>query len=130
MGKQIFVVDDNEFLLTLFQKFLSKENYEVCTFCNPMELACIKSNKISPSCSVKECCAHAMITDFNMPNMNGIELIDCLKRKKCKIKNIAVMTAYPENAEALNPDSQNNIRFFNKPFNLEAILDWLNECES
>ena len=129
MSRRIFVIDDNEVILELFRNFLKDEDYEVCTFPNPMELVCFKSGTNSECCDADKCCAHAVFTDCNMPGMNGLEFIKHLKNKKCKIKNVGLMTAYPENFLALDSDLYKNIQFFQKPFTVDEVLSWLKMCE-
>ena len=62
--KCILVVDDDTDYLRLFNNFLLQEGFSVkCAISGDNALSILKDSTI-----------HLMITDLNMPNMNGIEL--------------------------------------------------------
>lgn len=70
--KQIFVVDDNEDLREEF-KALLKNDYEVFCFCDGSEAW--------EEINGKNHLPHLLLTDWKMPKMNGLNLIELVKSK-------------------------------------------------
>ncbi len=66
--------------------------------------------------------ADAIITDFNMPGMNGAELTAVARHKKPDMP-IMIMTA---NTDGVPKDHLAN-KVIEKPFHINVIIDWLNE---
>lgn len=63
-----------------------------------------------------------------MPGMNGLQFIELLKKRNCRIKKIALMSGY------INDISQfedfvidKKLKFFQKPFVLSDVKQWLEE---
>lgn len=110
-GKSVLIVDDNEHVRKLFLDFVSSNGYEVITACNGREALDILEDK---SFSL-------LITDLNMPEMDGIELV-------VKIRNIDIslpiigMSSDDKESEFLRAGTD---YFLSKPFrihHLEFIL--------
>lgn len=75
-NKKLLVVDDSVIVRTLTKNILSLEGFNVETVFNPIE-AFKKLNQSHYD---------AIITDLDMPEMNGFEFIEKLKRDKLKSK--------------------------------------------
>lgn len=63
-----------------------------------------------------------------MPNVSGLDMVEKLLENGCKIKNIAFISGSwtdEEYARALDL----GCRVFEKPFKLEQIGEWLDQCE-
>lgn len=110
-GKRVLIVDDNEHVRKLLLDFVSSNGYEVITACNGREALDILEDK---SFSL-------LITDLNMPEMDGIELV-------VKIRNIDIslpiigMSSDDKESEFLRAGTD---YFLSKPFrihHLEFIL--------
>jgi YesN/AraC family two-component response regulator len=100
----------------------------VLTCNNPA--ACHVYDNHSGSCIKQSQCSDILITDFKMPRMSGIELLQAQFLRDCKLdkKNKAVISGQidNENKKAIN---KLGCAFFRKPFELSELSDWLNECE-
>lgn len=123
-----FVFDDSEELRSLISSILETRGYEVLSFSepthSPIYLAC------ECQCSRDNPCGDIFITDINMPNMTGLEFIENQLRNGCKaiLQNKAVMSGGWTEAE-LEQAGKLGCQIFNKPFRLEELIRWLDECE-
>jgi PAS domain S-box-containing protein len=70
-GKSILLVDDSEELLRVLSIFLERAGAEVCVSTNPFDI--LESIKADPDAW------DLLITDFDMPGMNGAELARAVK---------------------------------------------------
>lgn len=114
----IMYVDDEEINLFLFEATFSKK-YKVIT-------ATSGQNGLE---KLKECHkdVRVVISDMNMPEMNGIQFIGEASKKYPGI-NFFILTGYSYNEEIDEAIKANLVqKFFSKPFNEreleEAILD-------
>jgi len=126
---RVIIFDDEVFILNMLKDFFLMRGYEVLTYSDPTSI-CPISGKAGDLCSSHDRCCDVMITDFSMPGVSGVELLERQSRKGCKldIRNKAVISGYI--------DDQNRTRvrqlgctFFQKPFNLHALMEWLAGCE-
>ena len=79
------MVDDEKDILDLFSEYLSSNGYNVISFNNPI-YALEYFNQNITNCSL-------VITDYNMPQMSGIDFIKKIREKKNtdrKIKTIII----------------------------------------
>ena len=115
---KILYVDDEEMNLTLF-KMIFKEKYDIVLAQNAITaLELLESHTDTV----------IVITDMNMPQMNGIEFIKIAKEKFPKIK-FYILTGYEINDEIDEALKEKLIlKYFRKPFNFEEIDQTL--CET
>ena len=74
-NKVILLVDDEKDILNLFCESLQNYGYQAISFDNPLEaLNYIENNNNISNCSL-------IITDYKMPQMNGIEFIKRIREK-------------------------------------------------
>lgn len=124
---RVIVFEDDVTMSALFKKVLQGYGCDVQTFLDPT--ACPVYRNPECACPMQTPCADVVITDFNMPNMNGIELLRLQRNRGCKAldANKALMSAIT------TPQQQREIEtlgchFFRKPFRLSEVKQWLNEC--
>ncbi len=126
---RVIIFDDEVFILNMLKDFFLMRGYEVLSYNDPTSI-CPISGKGGDLCSTHVRCCDVMITDFCMPGVNGVDLLEYQSRKGCKldIRNKAVISGFI--------DDQNRMRvlklgctFFQKPFNLHALMEWLAGCE-
>jgi len=110
--KRIMIVDDEIDILNLLKDFFTGTGYEVLTFDSPK--AALKSFIEIPFPIV--------LTDLNMPEMHGLELIRQMKQITSDIK-IIVLTGYGQKEEVVEALRLGVTDFIDKPIKLKAIKD-------
>lgn len=125
--KRAIVIDDDKSLRTAISSILKKRGYEVHASSEP-SLCPIYLDRVCP-CPVEHACTNIIIIDVNLPNMTGLEFIESQKRHGCKVDNIAVMSAVWKEAELKSFESF-GCKIFTKPFKMDELTNWLDECES
>lgn len=124
---RVIIYDDDVFVLNMLKDFLTRRGYEVLGFNEPV--ICPIYEKLAACCENAHPCADITISDFKMPRMNGIQLLEYQSERHCKIdiKNKAIISAYIDN-ENLKIIEEMGCAFFNKPFSLAEISGWLDGC--
>jgi DNA-binding response OmpR family regulator len=123
---RIMIFDDDPFILQILGNYFSNMDFEVQPF--PEPVSCCPCESIG-SCSSP--CADIVITDFRMPELNGIDLLYCQRQCGCtiSIENIAIVSGnMPE--EHLPDAYEVAGMFFQKPFSLAELGAWAKECIS
>ena len=112
MTGKILVVDDEKDMLTLLQRIISEgSEYTVTSRSDPVNaLEIFKKDRFD-----------LVIADLNMPGMNGIELLEAIKRT-CPETAVVMMTAYGTIETAVEAIQKGAFDFITKPFKQERIL--------
>jgi two-component system response regulator AtoC len=108
--KRIMIVDDEISILNLLKDFFERSDYEVLVFDSPK--SALKTFKETPFPIV--------LTDLNMPEMHGLELIRQMKKITSDIK-IIVLTGYGEKEEVVEALRLGVSDFIDKPIELRTI---------
>jgi len=126
--RRVIVIDDEPIIISMFKFFFSRRNYEVFPYAEPM--TCSTFNGGFDECVMKAPCADVLVTDFNLPGMNGLDLLRKQLESGCKvpIKNKAVISAYVDEDTA-EKIKELGYAYFEKPIDLDAFSEWLVECE-
>ena len=113
--KKIVIVDDNETQLKLLELLLNQRGFQPISFLDPLKaLEHIKINK-----------ADLLITDFNMPNMNGVELIREVKKINPYMQT-AIVSAFSDETVNLQIDCDGlNSPLLHKPFDALAFQEFM-----
>ena len=107
----ILVVDDDAGIRENIADLLSSENYEVVSAANADEaMRVLESQRID-----------LLLTDFQMPGRNGVELIEAARRANHQVPAI-LMTAYLYVFEQLDERRREGITLLRKPFDADEIL--------
>ena len=115
---KIAVVEDDEFLLNKISKVLKREIMSVYTFKNPLE-ALNEIPKINPD---------IIISDINMPHINGIDLYKSLKERKIDIP-IILASAFSEPEYFIEAIKLKVKNFLVKPIDLDDLIQELKVFE-
>ncbi len=108
--KKILVVDDEENTRIALTRLLCHEGYEVKTASNGIEAMNI----------LRACPAELIITDLNMPEMNGLTFLRELNREY-PTSNVIMITAYGEVESYLEALNLGAFEYLNKPLRLEEL---------
>jgi hypothetical protein len=114
-------------LLALLSFHFDKWGYEVFSHQSP--LVCL-FNGSAGSCKSLASCADLMISDFEMPQITGIELYQLQEQRGCRVdrKMKAIMSGNTDGT-FLRQCKDLGYRFFEKPFYSSEIYSWVSECE-
>jgi DNA-binding NtrC family response regulator len=126
--KRALIFDDDVFILKLLKQVLLRMDYEVFTYNEPT--VCPIYEKNAEHCNQKAPCADILITDFEMPKMNGIELLRHQSKRGCPL-NLRNKTVISGNDSIGNDETikQLGVSFFRKPINIGELRKWAEECE-
>ena len=125
---RIIVVDDHKQTLDMMERWLSRDGNEVIPFNEPMR--CPLNAEDTNECFKETKCADIYLTDFEMPKINGLELLKRQAEIGCKldIRNKAVISGSMDD-ELKSKVRKMGYRFFDKPIDLSEVKAWLKECE-
>lgn len=112
MAEKILIVDDEPDMLKLLSMIIrEKTPYDVMTTNNPMEALVL----------TKQGGFNLVIADLKMPGLDGIELLDAIRRMDEDIP-VIIITAYGTVESALETLQKGAFDFITKPFRKEQIL--------
>ena len=124
---KILVVDDDPTICEMLNILLSTKGHQVSTYLDPTATPIMQERETN--CSRGCHCADAMLIDYFMPNMNGLEFLKLLEERGCSAVrgNKAMITAY-DTGELRQELEQLGIKCFHKPFKLLELNQWLEDC--
>jgi len=110
--KTVLVVDDEEDMLWMLQRNLNKgmSGVEILAAKSGDEALAILSDKS----------VNLVITDINMPGMNGLDLLIEINNRYPQT-GVIIMTAYPSNAYKNEAMMSGSLRFIEKPFDINDM---------
>jgi two-component system NtrC family response regulator len=106
----ILIVDDEKNYLVILEALLAPEGYEVITEVNALNALRL----------VKETDFDLVITDMKMPKMDGIELLDEVKKIDSELP-VIIMTAYGTIEMAVEAMKKRAYDYITKPFRNEEL---------
>ncbi|MBI4971686.1 MAG: response regulator [Candidatus Omnitrophica bacterium] len=108
---RLLIADDETGMRDLLSFELSTQGYQVSTAKNGFEaLECVKKEKF-----------HLMITDVKMPKMDGITLLESVKKIDPYLE-VVVLTAFGDVETAVKAMKIGAYDFLLKPFNLDEVF--------
>ena len=116
-SERIMLIDDNEITLRSLSKALEMNGFPNHKFDNPITALKNYNPDTYP----------IVVSDFRMPQLNGIELLNYIKAKNSKVKMI-IYTGFP--CEKISHQIISlGAREFYKPINLEQLLGCLEKMK-
>lgn len=111
MKKRIFIVDDEPKIGELFVTVLRRDGFDARAFVNPLAVLEKIDEGVVPD---------VMLADLMMPNLNGIELLEALKKRKLMLP-VIIMTAHSSVQTAVEAMRLGAFHYLQKPVNLEEM---------
>jgi len=115
----ILLLDDEQDILTLFRDSLESQGYQTIAFDNPINALkyMTTENNIS-KCSL-------VITDYRMPQMNGIDFIKKIREKSDTTLKIMLISAFLKSGFTLqeNLDTLKINKIMEKPLSLPLLKE-------
>jgi FixJ family two-component response regulator len=108
----VLVVDDDQSVLRSLRRLLSASGFHVKAFTRPSELIASEIPKTNA----------CMVVDIDLPEMNGIEMCEVLKRSGCGLPTILITGRTDIRIRTLAAQSDAVAVLF-KPFDEEPLLD-------
>lgn len=126
--RRAIIFDDEPMVLETLEMFLQELGYEVISSLEPV--VCPVFRNSDRHCHNNKACADVIITDYQMPGMNGLELLKRQKEKGCALdmRNKAIISGYFDNRVG-SEIGQLGCAFFKKPFHFSELSTWINACE-
>ncbi len=116
--KKLLVVDDEPHVSMILKQFLERSNYQVTTALNGQQ-ALAKIAKEMPD---------LLITDVQMPKMNGIDLCEEINRSFPELqKLIIVMTSRTDGDIRTWVAPHAHIELMEKPLSMRRLISRLND---
>jgi two-component system, response regulator, stage 0 sporulation protein F len=109
-GKRILLVDDEENARTALARILARDGYEITSAGNGLEA--LEQLKISSF--------DLVVTDINMPEMNGMSFLRELNSLYPGI-NVIMITAYGEVESYIEAMSLGAFEYINKPVRIDEV---------
>ncbi|MEA2040198.1 MAG: response regulator [Thermodesulfobacteriota bacterium] len=111
-SKKILVVDDEKGIRFLLSEVLLSKGFEVCMAKDGQEsLDQLEKDNFD-----------LVITDINMPRLDGIAMLKTMK-KSGRREKVIVMTANPSDKRLLGTDVPDVLAHLHKPFNINSFLN-------
>ncbi len=112
--KRVLVVDDEDDMLWMLQRNLNKgmSDVEILAAGSGEEALAVLSDKK----------VHLVITDINMPGMNGLDLLVEVSNRYPDT-GVIIMTAYPSNSFERQAMAGGSLRFVEKPFDINDMRE-------
>jgi two-component system alkaline phosphatase synthesis response regulator PhoP len=116
-AKKVLIVDDEPYILRVLKLKLENAGYEVLTAVNGTD-GLEKFVRSKPA---------VVVTDINMPHMDGLELCKMMNQHKRNPFLVIITTSSVDNAIKTWTKTVPNVLFLEKPFSPKNILNLINQ---
>jgi FixJ family two-component response regulator len=113
-SQMVSIVDDDPLAREGIKELVESLGYEALAFVSAQDF--LQSGAIA-----KTCC---LITDLQMPGLNGLELQETLQARGYRTP-VILITAYPNEKHRCRAMSAGAIGFLSKPFEEESLVECL-----
>lgn len=130
MTYRTLIIDDEPDILETLSIAVEERGHAVITASSSINcLPCYNSTAQCPQ--QDSVCAHFLITDQNLLGLKGLDLIEQLELKGCKMpaENRAIMSGYLNNDELARAD-RIGCKVLHKPVTFTKLNLWLDEREA
>ncbi|PLY06931.1 MAG: hypothetical protein C0624_03860 [Desulfuromonas sp.] len=126
MKLKIVIIDDEESIRDSLAWYLEDLGHEVITAAEPSSCEIYQGDR----CSQQQPCGHALITDYHLPQMTGLEFVEAMTQRGCKgiTANKLIMSG---NANAIDRHraEQLGCLVVQKPLRFAFVERWLEEVK-
>lgn len=126
--RRAILYDDDPSVLGVLALLFERRGYDVIALAQATPCAVYGACAL---CDRERACADIMVTDLEMPGMDGITLLETQLRRGCPltIRNKAVVSGSLD-AAALEDIRRLGCAWFRKPFRLAQLEEWILASES
>jgi len=127
--RRAIIFDDEDVVLSMLEDVFQMRGYEVIGF-KETTTSCPMQSRNAGGCGTVPC-ADVMLSDFHMPGLNGLELLRRQSDRGCPldVRNKGVISGNID-GESLRQITEMGCVFFQKPFSLQALMAWIDQCET
>ena len=115
--KKVFIVDDDKSIRWVLEKALTKNNYKVYLYENTENMI-LDLDNIKPN---------VIISDIRMPGINGIEMLEKIKREYPHIP-IIIMTAFSDLDTTVSSLKKGAYDYITKPFDINETIQLVDKA--
>lgn len=120
---KVVVIDDDPSILSLLQTLLRRRGYTVLAYHTPLE--CPLYHAKSCPCEASNPCPDVLISDLDMPDVNGMQLIEDIHARGCLCKHVAIITGQGLQEQDMRRMAKFGTRFFLKPVEFDELYAWI-----
>ena len=123
---RVVLIEDNYAIRRLLSEIFEDRGYEIFGFSNPA----ICPLQLLPRCRCdpNQTCTDIIVSDLNMPNVTGLKFVENQKKKNCKCKHVALISAHWTEKD-LSLAHEIGCKIFTKPFFFQEFDEWLDTVE-
>jgi CheY-like chemotaxis protein len=126
MKFRTILCEDNESVREIFNFIFEERGYEVFSFEDAGD--CPLNSLTECMCNHANPCSDIIISDVSMPKVSGLKFVENLRKKGCKVKNIALVSGYWTDND-ITRAKEIGCTVFHKPLRHEVLSEWLDNCE-
>jgi len=119
----VILIDDDPQVLEVLRELVQRRGYEVMTYDSPM--ACPLYTSTLASCASEYVYPNIVISDVDMPNVNGMDFIEKVYQNGYKDIRYALLTGKGIEKVNLSRMAKFGTRFFEKPLDFTEFDAWL-----
>lgn len=120
---KVVVVDDDPSILLMVKHVLQSKGHTVLTYKTPLECPLYRA-KPCP-CEAATPCPDVIITDYNMPEVDGVTFINDVRKRGCQCLHSAIISSNGPTDSQLSRLAKYDTRFFIKPLDYRELFAWL-----
>ena len=121
------IIDDEPAVLSTLKRILEHRRYEVEIYADPVQTPLFRS--MGCPCSLQAECPDLIISDYNMPAVNGVELLESAIKKGCRCRHLALISGAGLPEGDLIRMAKYGTRYFLKPLDFDDFYGWLDRVE-
>jgi CheY-like chemotaxis protein len=127
MRLRAVICEDHPAIREVLRLLCERRGYEVFAFAHP-GLCPLNTIGHCP-CGPGAVCADLLLTDLQMPEVQGLDFVETLRAKRCVAPHLALMAGDWTDA-SLARATRLGCRLFSKPFPMAELLAWFDWVET